>query len=203
MHVYNFPNIGYILNTFSDQELEPIRDEVAEIQSMFETAKTINHSEAGAIRKEYEIIKSKALLEDLIFPMRQAFDECFDQPAHRPTGQPYIKQAWVNFQSAGEFMAPHTHNGDYGFALYIKVPFTLQEELNYLSTPDKKANQASSFVFYYTDSMGNIKPSFLPVDKTWENTAIFFPGLMLHGVQPFFTSNEYRITISGTIQHND
>ena len=79
----------------------------------------------------------------------------------------------------------------------------MQEELDYLSTPDKTANQGSSFVFYYTDSMGNIKPSFLPVDKSWENTAIFFPGLMLHGVQPFFTSDDYRITVSGTIRHHD
>ena len=203
MHVYNFPNIGYILNTFTNEELQPIRDEIKEIQSTFDSAKKINHSEAGAIKKEFEIIKSREPLEKLILPMKQAFDDCFDQPAHRPDGQAYIKQAWVNFQSAGEFMAPHTHIGDYGFALYINIPFTLQEELDYLSTPDKTANQGSSFVFYYTDSMGNIKPSFLPVDKSWENTAIFFPGLMLHGVQPFFTSDDYRITVSGTIRHHD
>ena len=102
MHVYNFPNIGYILNTFTNKELQPIRDEIKEIQSTFDSAKKINHSEAGAIKKEFEIIKSKEPLEKLILPMKQAFDDCFDQPAHRPDGQAYIKQAWVNFQSAGE-----------------------------------------------------------------------------------------------------
>jgi hypothetical protein len=200
MHIYNFPNIGYIVNTFTDEELQPLRDEVNEIQSTFDTAQTINHSEAGAIKKEYEIIKSKALLEQLVLPMKDAFTECFDVPAYESSGELFIRQAWVNFQTAGEFMAPHTHNGDYGFALYLKVPFTLQDELNYLSTPDKTAHQCSSFVLYYTDAMGNVKPSFIPVDKEWENTLIFFPGLMLHGVQPFFTSDDYRITVSGTIQ---
>ena len=73
MQIYNFPNIGYIMNTLTDEELQPIRHEVDEIQSTFETAQTVNHSYAGAIKKEYEIIKSKALLEDLILPMKHAF----------------------------------------------------------------------------------------------------------------------------------
>ena len=56
MHVYNFPNIGYILNTLTDEQLQPVWEEVNDIQSNFETAGTINHSEAGAIKKEYEEI---------------------------------------------------------------------------------------------------------------------------------------------------
>jgi|TARA_B110000240_G_scaffold15963_1_gene16382 hypothetical protein len=202
MQVYNFPNIGYIVNTLTDEQLQPVWEEVNDIQSNFETAGTINHSEAGAIKKEYEILKSKTLLEELVLPMKEAFTECFDIPTYIQ-GTPFIHRAWVNFQSAGEFMAPHTHIGDYGFALYLQVPFTIQEELDYLSTPDKTANQGSSFVFYYTDSMGHIKPNFLPVDNSWENTVTFFPGEMLHGVQPFYTSDKHRITISGTIRHND
>lgn len=188
------------MNTLTNEELQPIRDEVNEIQSSFETAQPVDHSFAGAIKKEYEIIKSKALLENIVFPMKDAFTECFDVPAYEPSGELFIRQAWVNFQKAGEWMAPHTHNGDYGFALYLKAPFTIQDELRYLSTTEKKANQCSSFVLYYTDAMGHVKPSFIPIDKNWENTIIFFPGTMLHGVQPFYTSDEYRITISGTIQ---
>ena len=202
MHVHNFPNIGYILHTLTDEQLKPVWEEVSDIQSNFETAGTINHSEAGAIKKEYEILKSKTLLEELVLPMKEAFTECFDIPTYIQ-GTPFIHRAWVNFQSAGEFMAPHTHIGDYGFALYLQVPFTIQEELDYLSTPDKTANQGSSFVFYYTDSMGHIKPDFLPVDNSWENSVMFFPGTMLHSVQPFYTSDKHRITISGTIRHND
>ena len=59
MQICNFPNIGYIMNTFTNEELHPIRNEVAEIHSTFQTAQTVDHSFAGAIKKDisgYEAI---------------------------------------------------------------------------------------------------------------------------------------------------
>jgi len=37
------------------------------------------------------------------------------------------------------------------------------------------------------------------VDKSWEGTIIMFPAFLHHMVHPFYTSDEYRISISGNL----
>ena len=45
-------------------------------------------------------------------------------------------------------------------------------------------------------SRGNAEMVDLPVDKSWEGKFAIFPSELQHGVNPFYTSDEYRITIS-------
>jgi len=200
-YIANFPNVGYIGHEFSNAELKPIRNEVETIQENFDTHIKINHSFTSTVKKEYKLVESVNALEALVLPFVPTFHEFFD--TNKPKKSYYLETAWVNFQEAGEFFAPHTHSGDFSFALYLQVPFTIEEEHEYLSSIDKHTTTASGFNFFYTDALGEIKPSYLPVDKTWENKIIIFPGKMLHSVQPFFTSTEFRITISGNIRTKD
>ena len=37
------------------------------------------------------------------------------------------------------------------------------------------------------------------IDKTWEGTIVMFPSWLNHSVYPFYTSDDYRISISGNI----
>ena len=39
----------------------------------------------------------------------------------------------------------------------------------------------------------------MPVDKSYERKIILFPGDTLHSVSPFYTSDDYRVTVSGNI----
>ena len=39
----------------------------------------------------------------------------------------------------------------------------------------------------------------LPIDKAWEGTMILFPSSLNHNVYPFYTSDDYRISISGNL----
>lgn len=197
-YIANFPNSGYIGHDFTNDELKPIRDELRIIEYNFDTYEQINHSFTSTVKKEYKILKSKKHLESLVLPFIPAYYEYFN--IDRAEGEPYLESAWVNFQEAGEFFAPHTHTGDFSFALYLQVPFTIEDEHKYLSALNKPTTTASGFVFFYTDALGTISPNYLPVDKTWENKIIFFPGKMLHSVQPFFTSKDFRITVSGNIK---
>lgn len=192
----SFPNMGYIVNEFTNEELTPLRNEITDIQSNFNTKEPINHSFTSTVKKEYRIIESLKNLNNLITPYANLYNQTYN---FKDTGEYTLDKAWVNFQEKNEFFAPHTHVGDFSFALYLQVPFTNEEEINFLSTTNKPASTASGFLFYYTDSLGEIKPHYIPVDKSWENKIIFFPGKMLHSVQPFFTSNKYRITVSGNI----
>ena len=48
--------------------------------------------------------------------------------------------------------------------------------------------------------MGRITPAMVPVDKTYEGTIVMFPSEMLHAVYPFYTSDDYRISVSGNLR---
>lgn len=200
MYVANFPNIGFVGAEFDDTDLYSIRLEIDKIQNSFDTAEIINHAFTSTVKKEYKLNSSLKKLESLVLPLVNVYQKEFN---YETKGSPYLESAWVNFQEAGEFFAPHTHAGEFSFALYIQVPFSIEDELKYVSTNDKSVTTATGFVFYYTDALGEIRPCYQAVDKTWENKILFFPGRMLHSVQPFFTSKDYRITVSGNIRFKD
>jgi hypothetical protein len=40
----------------------------------------------------------------------------------------------------------------------------------------------------------------LPVDKTWENVIVLFPAGLTHSVSPFYSSDDYRISVAGNIK---
>ena len=46
---------------------------------------------------------------------------------------------------------------------------------------------------------GDIVDNTLPIDKTWEGTMILFKSNLKHQVDPIFTSDDYRISISGNL----
>lgn len=199
-YIASFPNCGYIDHTFTKNDLIPISDEINLIRNNFETSEQINHSHTSTLKKEYKIISSKNYLENLVIPFTKIYLEVFDCQLGKKQYNFELDAAWVNFQEKGEFFAPHTHNGDFSFVIYIEVPFFMEDEMQYISNNSKKVSTASSFNFFYTDCLGEIKPSCIPVDKTWENKMIFFPGKMLHSVQPFYSSDEFRIAVSGNIK---
>ena len=203
MYIANFPNTGYVGNECQEEQLYSIKKEIETIQSNFELAEATDHTFTSTVKKEYVLHTCLEELESLVLPLVDVYYNYFEITDQPKNSKPYLNSAWVNFQEAGEFFSPHTHQGEFSFALYIKVPFFIEDEQNFLSTQEKQVKTATGFVFYYTDALGNIQPSYLPVDKTWENTIILFPGKMLHSVQPFFTSKEYRITISGNIRFKD
>jgi hypothetical protein len=55
------------------------------------------------------------------------------------------------------------------------------------------------FQFHYTDILGNITGAVLPIDKKWEGQMLLFPALLNHSVFPFYSSNDYRISVSGNL----
>jgi hypothetical protein len=64
----------------------------------------------------------------------------------------------------------------------------------------EKNNAVATFNFHYTDILGNITHYSLPVDKTWEKKLIVFSSDLNHSVNPFYTSNEYRISVAGNFE---
>jgi hypothetical protein len=123
--------------------------------------------------------------------------ERWDSNLTNKNKQIYLKDVWVNFQKKTEFNPPHTHDGLFSFVIWINVPYYIKDEHD--KSPGKYSieNLAGCFQFQYLDTLGSICMHSIPADKTYENTLIIFPSKMVHSVFPFYSSDDYRISISG------
>lgn len=107
-----------------------------------------------------------------------------------------LKTLWINYSKKHEFNPMHTHSGDFSFVIWVKIPFDLEKELSMFKS---NGSAASLFSFTYVDAFGKITPLTIHIDKNWEWRMAFFPAKLPHSVNPFYTSDEERISISGNI----
>jgi hypothetical protein len=201
-----FNNFGYITYKFTDEELKPLMDEVQEIQDNFTKANTWNHELAGHLKHEYEIVKSKDHVEKLVKPFTKQYNQIFDYYksinflAKSKSQDISIKMdsLWVNYQRKGEFNPVHDHGGVLSFVIWLKMPYSIEDESTHFQTTIKpEQERTATFNFYYTNALGDIMNTCIPVDRTYEGTLCIFPAKMKHAVYPFYTSDDYRISVAG------
>lgn len=197
-----FPNYGYVIAKFTDIELKPVWDEVNSILEDFNSGSSRNYDLAGHLKKQYSLSKCKPHIEQLMLPYVRVYEDQFN----------YIKslkfmnkdlplaldEPWVNFQQKCEFNPPHDHSGVYSYALWLKIPYSIQDEKNVF--PATRNSSAGCFNFHYTSSLGTSGVETIPADKEYENFAVIFPSCMMHSVNPFYTSDDYRISVSGNFK---
>ena len=106
---------------------------------------------------------------------------------------------WVNFQKKHEFNPIHIHDGLYSFVIWHKVPYLYEDERERLPHMKQDQIRAGMFAFFYSEPGGKIHQEAIPVDNKWEGKICLFPASLNHCVYPFYTSDEYRISISGNI----
>ena len=109
-----------------------------------------------------------------------------------------LSNLWCNFQKKYEFNPPHDHSGIFSFVVFIKIPYSFEKEMKFFDMGDKN-NYTSKFTFNTINKFGNLEFLDLNVDKSFEGKIILFPATQMHQVFPFYTSNGYRITVSGNI----
>jgi len=119
----------------------------------------------------------------------------------------YLHDLWVNYMKKHEFNPPHNHSGVLSFVIFVKIPYDLQEEENQFtidSSPKpyklQMQNHTSKFAFHNTTPEGTILIDCLNVDKSFEGKMLMFPSAQIHEVFPFYTSDDYRITVSGNLR---
>jgi hypothetical protein len=188
-----FTNHGFVICKLTDDDLLEIKQEVDSIQSDFGSADPYNQNLLGNIEHEYKlnscIPKFETLCNDLI-----------KKYYGWNGGQLYMPGAWVNFQKKYEFNPPHYHDGDFVSVIWLKIPYTRQQELDSSRVlPDR--NLAGYFSFLYVDTMGKINQTSLPLDEDYENAMVIFPAHTFHMVYPFYTSDDYRISVSGNLYY--
>jgi len=211
METINFSNIGIVRSTASSELLAIVGAEVSKIQSDFSKAVPKNKTLAGNILHEYELTDCCSALEiktrEMAMLHQEAYSDNYTTGLNAHTNiledgkipKLKLKSAWVNFQQKGEFNPLHNHTGLYSFVLWYKIPYYSNIEQN--AGPGRKSkNQLSGkFQFHYTDILGNITGTALSIDKQWEGQILLFPSLLNHSVYPFYSSNDYRISIAGNL----
>ena len=113
-----------------------------------------------------------------------------------------IISTWVNFQKKHEFNPPHSHSGVMSWIIFLNIPYNLEDEdrvfpmLNMDHSQDISTSRLS-FLQVSPIVKGGIDGVILNVDKSFEGKILMFPSYIQHQVFPFYTSDDYRITISG------
>ena len=100
---------------------------------------------------------------------------------------------WINYAKKYDFNPMHSHSGVYSFVIWVKIPYNYEDEVKRYNP---NINKTSEFNFIYNSSDGKISPHKIDVSE-WN--MIFFPAALNHCVYPFYTSDDYRISISGNI----
>jgi hypothetical protein len=195
-----FPNQGFIGCTFSDNELLPIIKEIEEMQLDFNSAEPFNNGLVGHIEKEYLLKKSHKALENLVLPLVPIYQKKFGRADNLINKEFKLTKTWVNFQKKYEFNPVHNHPGIYSFVLWIKIPYTVEEENKYFPVHHTDVNRSGRFSFTYLDVIGQLHSWVIPADKTYEKRLILWPSQLSHEVFPFYSSDEYRISISGNLE---
>lgn len=201
MEVIYFKNPGIIVEDLP-------HDMFAELKSLAKEAskKRYNHRLAGNIQNEYDFPEGAKVIRDFIFDLCNKYDDTFDylRTVRVLTDDlPMVlldDDVWINFQKKHEFNPIHDHSGIYSFVIWLQVPYTIEDETKYSPGKDSNKPSAGMFEFLYTNALGSSVTGTLPADKTWEGKIAFFPASLSHCVYPFYTSDEYRISISGNVK---
>lgn len=199
-----FPNVGFLEVNLTDQEVLPIWKEISDIQQKnFQDIEEANQYLIGNIEKEYKLTKSVDHISLILREPVKIFEDNFQflkrQDCLTENRPLVINHCWVNFQKKYEFNPVHDHAGLLSFVLWLKIPFDIQEEKKLCPGNKSKSPLPGYFNFHYTDSVGRICHFDIAADKKMENTLLLFPAMLNHSVYPFYSSDDYRISVSGNL----
>jgi len=196
-----FPNVGVVTAVFTDEELAPLKEEILEIQNNFSQSKKNNHQLVGNIRKEFVLTKSLDYINKLLEPYVWEFDNSFGYLSSFGVLNNdcllAIDSMWVNFQEKHEFNPTHAHSGVLSFVIWIKLPYDIADENAKAPGSESHNPLAGYFTFHYINSLGKICQQNIAADRSMENHFFLFPAQLNHSVAPFYTSDKYRISVSG------
>lgn len=188
-------NVEYTLydeHTMPDHLFRELKKDLEDVEN-----NKISHNKklAGNIENEFEIIKIKQIIVNYL-------ESCAKDFYIKTINKEYeinfkLKTLWINKQKKYEFNPLHDHSGDLSFVCWIQIPYNLDDELNFYNCKNSNTKRNSLFQFVYTNHLGVCDTIELLIDKSWEGKCIFFDAKLKHQVYPFYTSDDYRISISG------
>ena len=195
--VAEFKSPGFFLGKVDPRALEMIEREVQSIQQDFSRGLPWNHELAGQIKNEYFLKECFAALEPYFIGVAKHYNRVFFGVETQEEWQ--LLDLWVNFQRKNEYNPPHNHRGMLSFVIWLKVPFSAEEEMEAVQSRKTTNACAANFAFLYNQADGKIAMENIPVDRRFEGVICVFPAAIHHTVYPFTTSDEFRISVAGNL----
>ena len=114
-----------------------------------------------------------------------------------------LNRFWVNYQYKTEFNPFHNHSGLYSFVIWMKIPYSWEDQKKLPQFRDIKEKdiKAGNFEFEYTDSLGDVITRGYNLSPKFEGYMVFFPARLRHCVYPFYEKEEPRISIAGNLSN--
>jgi hypothetical protein len=168
----------------------------------------------GVIEKEYYLYNSANILNKFFKQIVPKYWDFNGNPENAKKLYQLSKTnntsvLWVNFQKKYEYNPLHNHSGDLSFVLYIKIPYNIDDELKMPHVKDATCKKPPLFSFIYpsfppepvpfVNNLDLVKSYELYLNKEDEGMLILFPSWLQHQVTPFYTSDEYRISVAGNL----
>ena len=167
----------------------------------------MNSKLVGHIKEEFRIPEWPREFEEFVVkasvagPTKNWYDRYEFNTEDRPI---VFENLWCNFQKKHEFNPPHGHSGVVSFVIFVSIPYDLEEEDKMypdIKVDDKTQRCTARFQFLNPDTKGGITGDAVDVDKSFEGKMFIFPNEQTHQVFPFYTSDQYRITVSGNLRY--
>ena len=155
---------------------------------------------AGNLSESYQLIDTDSIFtKNAIQPLVNEYINA--SGANKKGLKLELAGLWVNFQNKHEFNPPHNHNGTYSFVIWMKIPYTSEEEFkqSFLDGVRHEDKKVGCFEFQYTNMLGNIVSTTYTMSPEVEGHMLLFPSELMHQVYPFYTSDEQRVSISGNV----
>jgi hypothetical protein len=203
----DLPNIGVIDVILPEQVITVLNNSVEKmLQQKFSESHGFQNNLLGHMTHEY-VADSDCwnAVEPVVLALTKMYDERWnftpqvDIGIYNKNRTFKLKNLWVNFQKKHEFNPAHLHTGIFSFVIWIKIPYELENEDKIFPSVNEQDRRTSKFTFHYSNILGQHSGMAIPVDKTFEGKMLFFPAGLTHSVNPFYTSDEYRISIAGNV----
>ncbi len=196
----HLPNLGLTEGLIPPQIYRALNQEIVDIHNDDSNIPKMNKNLAGQITKEYQLTKSRELLDPFLEEMARAYQKEWAYPSISTSTNFEVESVWVNMQKKLEVNPLHNHDGTLSFVAWLHVPFKLEDEKNMENCKNSRTVElTSTFQFVYNTAVGKIANCPLFVESGWEGRIVMFPSQLLHIVYPFQTSDDYRISIAGNL----
>ncbi len=115
-----------------------------------------------------------------------------------------LNQFWVNYQYKTEFNPFHDHSGVYSFAIWMRIPYSWEEQkkLSKFCDMNDRNVRAGCFEFEYSNSLGHIQNYNYRLSQDYDGYMVFFPAKLRHCVHPFYEIDEPRISLAGNLSYS-
>lgn len=201
-----FYSSGYVHTVVNKEDLKKLSDVISSSDT------NIKSSLAGIQNDNWMIPKAKTVLEPYILSLVEAYSRTYKEhtdeyeqevgkilaPRHT-IGSYNLDTIWVNITQKYMYNPPHNHQGIYSYVLFYKIPFSLESERNLPHVKNSNQPYPGCFYFIHPTHSGHTYVQNIEVDCNSNGHMILFPARIYHGVHPYYSSDETRITIAGNV----